>query len=134
MTTRTGRRRAGTRVLAGLGAGWGLVLLLRPRAVADRLCPEFPRSRLWIARVLGARLLVQNTALLAAPDGRLVTAASGIDLLHAASMVPLLRSPRYRRAALISGGVAAASAAVFPTVAPRSDGDPGSARRIGDGA
>jgi hypothetical protein len=120
MTTRTGRRRTATRVLAALGAAWGLTLLLQPGAVVDRLCPEFPRSRLWIARVLGARLVVQHAAVLALPEGRLVGAASGVDLLHAASMAPLVRSPRYRRAALVSGGVAAVSAALFPAVAPRS--------------
>jgi hypothetical protein len=127
MTTRTGPRSTATRLLAALGVGWGLTLLVRPEAVIDRLCPEFPRSRLWLARVLGARLLVQHGALLAAPESRLVGAASGVDLLHAASMVPLLRSPHYRRAALISGGVAAVSAAVFPAVAAsRSAGPPSS--------
>ena len=115
--TGNGRRRRATRLLAGLGIGWGLVLLLRPGAVADRLCPEYPRSRLWVARVLGARLVGQHVAVLAAPQSRLIGAASGIDLLHAATMVPLLRSPRYRRAALVSGGVAAVSAAVLPAVA-----------------
>ncbi len=115
--TGNGRRRAGVRARAGLGAGWGLVLLLRPGALVERLCPEYPQSRLWIARVLGARLVVQHAAVLAAPRSTLVGAASGIDLLHAATMVPLLRSPRYRRAALISGGVAAVSAAVLPAVA-----------------
>ena len=112
-------RRAVTRLLASLGAGWGLTLLARPRATVDRLCPEYPRSRVWVVRLLGARLLAQHAAVLAAPGGRLVVAASGIDLLHAATMVPLLREPRYRRAALISGGVAALSAAVFPAAAPR---------------
>ena len=121
--TRNGGRRRATRLLSVLAAGWGLALLLRPADVVDRLCPEFPRSRLWTARVLGGRLLVQHVLMLAAPDPRVVGAASGVDLLHAASMVPLLRYPRYRRAALVSGGVAAASAAVFPAVVPRSAGD-----------
>jgi hypothetical protein len=76
----------------------------------------------WVVRILGARLLAQHAAVLIAPRGRLVAAASGIELLHAATMVPLLQQPRYRRAALISGGVAAASAVVFPAVAPRSAG------------
>ena len=115
-----GPRRALTRLLASLGAGWGLALLVRPRAAVDRLCPEYPRSRIWVVRLLGARLLAQHAAVLAAPGGRLVVAASGIDLLHAATMVPLLRQPRYRRAAVVSGGVAAVSAAVFPAVLPRS--------------
>ena len=103
-----GRRRVLTRLLASLGAGWGLTLLARPRATVDRLCPEYPRSRVWVVRLLGARLLAQHAAVLAAPGGRLVVAASGIDLLHAATMVPLLRSGRYGSAARISGGVAAA--------------------------
>ncbi len=115
-------RRTLTRLLAGLGIGWGLALLLRPGAVADRLCPEYPRSRVWVVRVLGARLLLQHAAVLARPGVRLVGVASGVDLLHAASMVPLLRLPRYRRAALVSGGVAALSAAVFPAVVPRPVG------------
>ena len=114
-----GTRRALSRLLALLGAGWGLALLVRPRATVDRLCPEYPRSRIWVVRVLGARLLVQHAAVLAAPGGRLVAAASGVDLLHAATMVPLLREPRYRRAARSSGGVAAAAAAVLPAVVPR---------------
>ena len=117
--TQDDARRALTRLLAGLGAGWGLALLVRPGVVVDRRSPEFPRSRMWVVRILGLRLLAQHAAVLAAPQGRLVAAASGIDLLHAATMVPLLREPRYRRAALISGGVAAASAAVFPAVALR---------------
>ena len=119
---RNGRRRALIRLLALLGAGCGLALFARPRAVVDHLCPEYPRSRVWVVRLLGARLLAQHAAVLAAPEGRLVAAASGVDLLHAATMVPLLREPRYRRAALISGGVAAVSAAVFPAAAPRSTG------------
>ena len=122
---RNGRRRAMTRLLASLGAGWGLTLLARPQATVDRLCPEYPRSRVWVVRLLGARLLAQHAAVLAVPGGRLVVAASGIDLLHAATMVPLLREPRYRRAALISGGVAAVSAAVLPAAAPRAAADQG---------
>ncbi len=121
-------RRTLTRLLAALGLGWALALLLRPRALVARLCPEFPRSRLWVARVLGARLLVQHSAVLAGPAAPLVRVASGVELLHAASMVPLLRSPRYRRAALISGGIAALSAAVFPAVPPRPGG-----REVADG-
>jgi hypothetical protein len=110
-------RRTRTRLLAALGLAWGVTLLLRPREVVARLCPEFPRSLLWVVRVLGVRLLVQHGAVLAAPEAPLVRVASGVELLHAASMVPLLRSARYRRAALVSGAVAAVSAAVLPAVA-----------------
>src|SRR5215213_3983959 len=92
-----GRRRL-TRLLAAAGLAWGL------------------------ARVLGGRLVVQHAGTLAAPTRTRVLFHSGVDLLHAASMVPLLRSPRYGRAAWISGGVAAAYAAAAPSVAPRSAG------------
>jgi hypothetical protein len=115
------RSHTGTRVLAGAGAGWGLALLARPRAVVAALCPEYPESRLWVVRVLGARLLAQHAAVLIAPERPVVRAASAVELLHAASMLPLLGLPRYRRAALISGGIAAAYAGLAAAVAPRSE-------------
>jgi hypothetical protein len=115
--TGTGRRRM-TRLLAGLGVAWGAVLLARPHEVVDAIAPAFPRDRLWLARVLGARLVAQHGAVLAVPDPRLVRLGTAIDLLHAASMVPWVASPRYGRAAWISGGLAAAYAAVAPAVAP----------------
>jgi hypothetical protein len=109
--------RALTRLLSGAGAGWGLALLARPRTVVAALCPEYPESRLWVVRVLGARLLTQHTAVLTAPEGPVVRAAAVVDLVHAASMVPLLALPRYRRAALISGGIAAAYTAAYAAIA-----------------
>ncbi len=121
MTPSTRARQRPTRVLSGVGAAWGLALLLRPRQVVAALCPELPRSRIWVVRVLGARLVAQHAAVLAAPDAPLVRAASAVYLLHAVSMVPLLRSARYRRPALISGGVAAAYAALAPAVAGRAE-------------
>ena len=114
------RRRRLTRLLAGTGAAWGLTLLARPDEVVAALCPELPRSRRWAVRLLGARLLVQHAAVLAVPEPGVVRAGSAVDLLHAASMVPLVRSARYRRAALISGAVATGYAALAPAVAPRS--------------
>ena len=114
---RTAQRWA--RLLAGLGAASGAVLLARPEQVVARLCPEFPRSRRWLVRVLGARLLAQHGAVLAVPGRDVVRLGSAVDLVHAVSMVPLLRSPRYGRAARISGGAATASAALMRLVAPR---------------
>jgi hypothetical protein len=101
-----GRRRSVTRLMAGLGAASGAVLLARPERVVDALAPAFPRERLWVARLLGARLVAQHGTLLVAPHPRLLRQSSAVDVLHAASMVPVLLLPRYRRAALISGGVA----------------------------
>jgi hypothetical protein len=69
--------------------------------------------------LLGARLVVQHGAVLAVPGARTVRVGSVVDLLHAASMVPLARSVPYRRAAVVSGAVAAGYAVLAPAVAPR---------------
>ncbi len=113
-------RRAASRVLSAVSGMCGLLLLVRPRPIIGALCPEFPESEQWVARVLAARLLVQHVVVLASPTRRHVCAAVSVDVLHAASMVPLLRSPRYRRAALISGGYAACYAVTASASAPRS--------------
>lgn len=104
-----GRRRT-VRLLSTCGLAAGLLLLVRPAQVAAAVAPEFPRERLWIAQVLGARLVVQHALVLAAPTAAAVRLSAAVDGLHAASMVPVLALPRYRRAALLTGGPAAASA------------------------
>jgi hypothetical protein len=109
----------------------GVLLLVRARALANALCPEFPEPQLWVVRVLGARLVVQQAVVLASPARRQVRAAAMVDGLHAASMVPLLWSPRYRRAALISGGYAALFAVTALAVAPRTDSRAGGRARSG---
>ena len=116
------RRRAVTRLLAVLGVGSGLALLARPRQIVDAVAPAFPRDRLWLVRLLGVRLVAQHGAVLVAPDPRVVRLGSGVDLVHAASLVPFVASPRYGRAARVSGALAAAYAAVALAVAPRSAG------------
>jgi hypothetical protein len=113
------RRRTLTRLLAGSGILAGLALLVRPQRIVERLCPELPRNRVWLARALGLRLLAQHGVVFLEPAPVLVRAGSAVDLLHAASMVPFVASPRYGRAARISGGAAAAYAAVAMAVAPR---------------
>ncbi len=113
-------RRMLTRLMAGAGAATGVLLLARPNPVVDVVAPAFPRERLWLVRALGARLLAQHGAVLVAPDPRLVRLGSAVDLVHAASMVPFVASPRYGRAARISGGLAAAYAAVALAAAPRT--------------
>jgi hypothetical protein len=114
------RRRSLTRLLAGLGVATGTVLVTRPQQVVDAIAPAFPRDRRWLVRVLGARLVAQHGAVLAAPERRLVRLGSAVDLLHAASMVPFVASPRYGPAARVSGGLAAAYAAIALAVVPRS--------------
>jgi hypothetical protein len=98
------------RLLAGAGFAAGLGLLVRPGAVAAVVAPGFPRERLWIARVLGARLVGQHALVLTRPGPSTRRPAAAVDALHAVSMLPVLALPRYRRAALVTGGLAAASA------------------------
>ena len=114
------RARRLTRLLAGLGAASGVALLVRPQRIVDRLCPELPHDRVWLARALGARLLLQHGVVFLEPHPVLVRAGSAIDLLHAASMVPFAASARYGRAARLSGALAAAYAAVAMAAAPRA--------------
>ena len=124
MTARADSRRRGlTRLLAGMGAATGVTLLARPQQVVDAVAPAFPRDQVWLVRLLGARLVAQHGAVLIAPSPRLVRLGSAVDLLHAASMVPFVASPRYGPAARVSGGLAAAYAAVALAVAPRSTGE-----------
>jgi hypothetical protein len=123
------RRRRLTRLLSGAGAVWGLTLLAAPGRVVDALCPELPRSRRWGVPLLGARLVVQHGAVLAVPAARTVRIGSVVDLLHAASMVPLARSAPYRRAAVVSGAVAAGYAVLAPAVAPQPERRRDSGRR-----
>ncbi|SOC50205.1 hypothetical protein SAMN05660748_2946 [Blastococcus aggregatus] len=98
------------RVLAAAGATLGLVVLARPQQVLDAVAPAFPPERHWLLRALGARMLGQHAAVLARPEPAVLAAAAGIDLLHAASMLPFLGSARYGRAARISAAVALGSA------------------------
>jgi hypothetical protein len=100
------------RLLSGAGAAGGLVLLVRPRQVVAALCPEFPESRIWLVRVLGARMVAQHGVVLASPRTPVVRVAAAVDLIHAATVVPFLGSPRYGRAARISGAVSAGYAAL----------------------
>jgi hypothetical protein len=113
------------RLLAGLGVASGVALAARPDAIADRLCPEFPTSRRWLVRLLGIRLLAQHGAVLVAPRRDLIRLSSAVDLVHAASMVPFLASPRYGRAARVSGAAAAGYAAAAVRVASGGRSDRG---------
>ena len=99
-----------TRPAAAIGAATGLALLARPDQLLDAVAPAFPRERAWLVRAFGARMLVQHAAVLVQPGPGVVTAGAALDVLHAASMLPFLRSARYGRAARISAAVALGSA------------------------
>lgn len=99
-----------SRLHAAAGITTGLALLISPQRVVGLLAPEFPRERRWLVRALGARVLVQDAAVLVRPEPAVVAAGAAVDVLHALSMLPFLRSARYGRAARISGAVSAGAA------------------------
>jgi hypothetical protein len=111
-----------TRLLAVLGLTAGSALLIRPGTVTAAVAPTFPRERLWIVRVLGARLVVQHALVLAAPEPAVVRVAAAVDGLHAVSMLPVLAFPRYRRFAVVTGALAAAYAVLGAATAPAERG------------
>jgi hypothetical protein len=112
-----GARRRLTRLLAALGVAYGIALLARPREIVGAVAPAFPTERVWLVRVLGARLVAQHGAVLAVPSRTLVRLSSAVDALHAASMLPFVASPRDGGAARVSGGIAAAYTAAYAAIA-----------------
>jgi hypothetical protein len=111
------------RLLSFAGATAGLALLVRPHRTVAALCPELPGSRIWVVRVLGARMVVQHAVLLATPRPSVVRVAAAVDLGHAATMAPFVASARYGRAARISGGVAVGYAALAAALTRREARD-----------
>ena len=112
----------GVRTLAAIGVVAGALLLGRPQRALDGVDPAFPRNARPLVRLLGARLVAQHGALLLRPAPGPVTTAAAVELLHAASMLPFLASPRYGRAARVSGAVALTTAALLRAAGPRSQG------------
>jgi hypothetical protein len=110
------------RVLSAVSLAWGTALLVRPRPVVAALAPEYPPDRDWVVRLLGGRLVAQHGVLLPAPDRTLAFAGAAVDALHALSMLPVARLPRYRRAALISAGTTAATGVLTAVLAGRDQG------------
>jgi hypothetical protein len=91
-----------------LRAGWGLALLAAPDVVVSRVgaaSPD-PRTRA-VARVLGARHLLQAALTIAAPSRRVLRWGGFADLAHASTDLALAaQDARYRRAALIDACIA----------------------------
>jgi hypothetical protein len=111
------------RLLSMACAAAGLALLIRPRRAVAAICPEFPASRIWLVRVLGARMVAQHAAVLALPEPSVVRVAAAVDLVHAATMAPFVGSARYGRAARISGGLALGYAALGSVLSRRDARD-----------
>jgi hypothetical protein len=92
---------------AALGSAWGAALLGRPHDLLARTSGRRPGSaEVVVARLLGVRQVVQAVALHRWPV-RAARWCAAVDALHGASMVLLATlSPRHRRPALLSAGVA----------------------------
>jgi hypothetical protein len=90
-------------------AGWAAVLLLAPeRVLAIGGQPSIPAAAVVVARVLGARQLLQSALTAAAPTGPLLSVGAAVDAVHAGTDVGLAAvSPRWRRIALIDAVIAA---------------------------
>lgn len=90
-------------------AGYGAALLFVPaRLLALGTGSPLPGSAVAVARVLGARHLVQSTVTVARPTGWIVRAGAVVDTLHGSSQVGLAAiSPRWRRVALADAAIAA---------------------------
>jgi hypothetical protein len=121
----------GRGLLAAARASYGCALLIAPGAVIYLATghPAGRRARR-LARLLGARHLIQATVTSLAPLPCVLTVGAGVDGLHAASMVMLAAADRgARRAALTdavaesvfaAAGVSAAGRAPAPAVTART--------------
>jgi hypothetical protein len=109
------------RVSDALRLGYGLALLVGPRGLSRTLTrAELDRRAVITARVLGARHLLQGTAMVIDGGHELRRAGRATDLLHAASMSALAAwSPGRTRLALTDAVVATALAW---TGGPRAEG------------
>jgi hypothetical protein len=102
------------RATAVARVGWAGVLLLVPeRVLRMGGGPPVPAGAVVVARVLGARELLQAALTAVAPTGSVAGLGAVVDALHASTSVGLAAvSPRWRPIALtdaaIAGGLAVA--------------------------
>jgi hypothetical protein len=102
---------AGASVWGAATAAVGATALLGAQRVAKAVSGGSGVPDAAVVRMLGGRQLLQGAAVLIRPAPALVIGALAVDVLHATSMVAAaLIWPGYRRAALTSAAVAAASA------------------------
>jgi hypothetical protein len=94
---------------------WGGALLIAPRALLRAGAGaggDASRAAITVARVLGARHLLQAAVTTAAPTPRVVAFGAVVDALHAVQQLTLaVVSPRWRAAALVDTAIAVALAA-----------------------
>ena len=114
----------GLRIWAAATATAGALIMLRPQAVSRLVSGTGSTPDAAVVRVLGGRQLLQGAAVLIRPAPALIIGALAVDVLHATSMVAAaLIWPGYRRAALTSAAVAAASAVAGALVLRGRRGD-----------
>ena len=117
-------------LLPAARAGYGVALVLAPGPVVCLATGRFPGRRARrVARVLGARHLIQATISSLAPLPGVLAAGAAVDAVHAASMVVLATADRGSRRAALTDALAESFFAVtgFFSVA----GVPGSSRGVG---
>lgn len=102
------------RTIELLRAGWGVGLLLAPRPVLTHVHHlQVDRSSVVVARILGARHLVQAVLSGVAPSPEVLALGVWVDAVHAASAVGLAGvDPARARAGLTDAVVAAGWAAI----------------------
>jgi hypothetical protein len=101
-------------VVSAVRAGWGGVLLVAPAVVLRAAGgPGFAAPHaVAIARVLGARHVLQAAVTALSPTPAVAALGTATDVLHATgNLVAAVVSPRWRRAATIDAVIAAAFAA-----------------------
>ncbi len=100
------------RMLAAATAAAGAAALLRPGDVAELVSGTGAVPDTAVVRILGARQLLQGSAILIRPTPLLLVGGLIIDVLHATSMVAAaVIWPGYRRSAVASAAVAGTSGA-----------------------
>jgi hypothetical protein len=111
----------GMRFMCAARAAYGAVLLCVPGPVISALtaAPASGRARA-VARVLGARQVIQAAVCGLAPRRGLIQAGAAVDGLHAGSMLALAGAePRLRRALLAETAIGAVLASAAATVLRR---------------
>jgi hypothetical protein len=101
-----------SRTVAVADCGAGLMLMALPSRLAALVAGGGARPSPAIVRLLGARMVAQGALQLVRPSTGTVRMAAVTEALHGTSMVGLaVLSARYRRPAVASAAVAAASVA-----------------------
>jgi len=105
------KARGRARIWGAATAVVGATAMLRAHHMAGAVSGGGTVPDAAVVRFLGGRQLLQGTAVLIRPEPPLMIGALAVEVLHATSMVTAaVIWPGYRRAALTSAAVAAASA------------------------